>query len=89
MPTLLEKYDLPITSKILLGVTVAFAPMMSTCDVSVGWMASESVVVDHAVAPPPPPEVTSVPHCGTPPWTLRTVPGPPTGRRASENVVSA
>jgi hypothetical protein len=79
IPTLLEKYDLPETSKIDASVDVALLPTTTTSVVSVGYKKRSLVLVDHAPAPPPPPDVKSVPHTGTPPATLSTVPAPPIG----------
>jgi hypothetical protein len=83
IPTLLEKYDLPDTSNIDASVAVALLPTTTTSVVSVGYKKISLVLVDHAPAPPPPPDVKSVPHTGTPPATLRTVPGAPTGSLVS------
>jgi len=52
-------------------------------------MARSSVVVDHAPAPPPPPEVRSGCHDGTPPTSFNTSPFVETGRRVSEVAESA
>ena len=70
---------LPTTSRILPVVVVAVVPNRTTSDVSFSTIARLSVEVPKGLVPVPPPEVRSVPHVGSPPDTLRTVPAPPIG----------
>src|SRR3989344_2825629 len=77
IPTLVLKYDLPNTSRILpLVVEVAPAPTITTSPVSIGYTAKLSVVVAHGLTELPLPPVESGPHAGRlPPVILRTCPG--------------